>query len=576
MVALAIWVGERATRFGIWTWQNGLFNGIWYGRPSTRALALVSRGTEKALPLPPPGEKHVVGPYNDSRGAFSAVTLNEWDDRDMEHSGHALYTPPLPLTAGRPGLIAPPGFALVQLLPGQMVRLVLRLPHTTRWRPGQHVLLTVPTVAWWQSHPYTIVGADPRALSRDSRSGSDLTFLIRARKGNGFASQLWRQMSAERMRLGDESSIYVRAQVSMPLGSCARTAWHSYKSIVLFVGGTGISFGAAILEHLCQRIAAREAGRKLGRHAFEPVRVRLVWILQEHVHLSWVAPILRRCMAMVSPGSLALDFFVTRPAKAISLPGMPCDDTLMPPAPRYAQKERRDSSDSLELSDSENYVTTPAFGRETPNVEESVLDYVLFEGDQDTPTAAEAEASQEVKATGRLRRALSRRKPAPAAANRYAQRPPRLESARNSDYGVEYPPHPSTQPRPSQRESYKSFGASSTDLDSITLADHSRAESRTDLLPSGRRRQTSADAFLDLTMAEREDLDAMAEFAREGRPRLDRIMDEEVNRATGKMMISVCGPLPLNVEVRRLVSERIKPFVGSKHRIDLMAEDFEN
>ena len=548
-----------------------MLSGIWWQRPSQRALALVSpphrrdsRETEK--PYGSPEKRHVVGPYNDSRGAFSAVTLNDWDERDVEGTpGKPEHVPAL--RSGPAGLVAPPGFALVQLLPGQMVRLVLRLPKTLRWRPGQHVLLCVPSVHWWQSHPYTIVGADPRSLQPDRRAGSDLTFLIRARNGSGFSATLYKQLMAERARVGEGVPIYVRAQTSMSFGTCARTRWHAYKTVLVFCGGTGISFGATVLEHLCSRIAAREHGRKVGRHAFLPTRVRLVWILQEHVHLAWVAPLLRRCLAMCPPGMVQVEFFVTRPAAA--LPPVLADE-LAPPTRPYASitYPRRPSADGT-LVDSEDEADADVSSAtlrpprlanlQIPSADESALDFVLFEGDVESPTAAEAVASEAVRKTGRLRRALSRRKSVA-----YAKPPAAQDEAL-------YPPAPNySRPMTPQSAAYNQSSVSLDEPAAQRGGLGSRSSSTHGLLAAA----AGDDVFLDLSEADRDDLDAMAEFAREGKPSLERIVDDELRRTSGKgpTIVACCGPVGLNVALRTIVADRIRP---GRVDIDILAEDFD-
>ena len=55
--------------------------------------------------------------------------------------------------------------------------------------------------------------------------------------------------------------VEMRAIVSRPMGSTARTDFDQFESILIIVGGTGISFGMSILEYACARM---ESSRGMG------------------------------------------------------------------------------------------------------------------------------------------------------------------------------------------------------------------------------------------------------------------------------------------------------------------------
>ena len=46
------------------------------------------------------------------------------------------------------------------------------------------------------------------------------------------------------------------------------------------------------------------------------------------------------------------------------------------------------------------------------------------------------------------------------------------------------------------------------------------------------------DVFYDVEGTDREDLDVIAEHAREGRPNLEHILEEEVSRSAGKVIVA--------------------------------------
>lgn len=72
----------------------------------------------------------------------------------------------------------------------------------------------------------------------------------------------------------------------------------------------------------------------------------------------------------------------------------------------------------------------------------------------------------------------------------------------------------------------------------------------------------------------------LSEQARAGRPKLSKIMDEELEYAEGSMIVATCGPEKLNTVVRNLVSRNIKPgkiLHGDKRgHVTVYSEDFES
>lgn len=190
------------------------------------------------------------------------------------------------------------GWALAQLLPGRTVRITLRTPRPVRWSPGQHLYLTIPAVKLFQAHPYTILSVDERApgvvpigeASMLTWRGSEVVLLIRAQKG--FSKALWEYVAEARKAkevAGAPSSelvkgVSVRALVSWPLGSAGRVSWENYESLLVICGGTGITFGVAVLEYVCRRMARQNSLKVGGRvdAKFKTTRVRFVWIAREH------------------------------------------------------------------------------------------------------------------------------------------------------------------------------------------------------------------------------------------------------------------------------------------------------
>ncbi len=83
---------------------------------------------------------------------------------------------------------------------------------------------------------------------------------------------------------------------------------------------------------------------------------------------------------------------------------------------------------------------------------------------------------------------------------------------------------------------------------------------------------------LELEDEELTDISVVAERARAGRPAIQKILADEVQRASGSVIVGCCGPTSLNAVVRKNVAALIDPEKvrrgEGKGMIDLIAEDF--
>lgn len=278
------------------------------------------------------------------------------------------------------------------------------------------------------------------------------------------------------------------------------------------------------------------------------------------------------------------------------------------------------SSDlSRTVVDSEEYKgydspVAPISGRQQDtSADFSVTDMILFDGEQlEAPTAADEEISRSVQKEGKIRRAISRRRKKgmssesgePLTASRkgsLAPAPgfPHAEEL-SGDEGSHTPRRAQTlQPRPQQASPHmyppplgrfdpyarrgSAYSAFTEEGDELSLRKGSYSGASA---PYGRRPSTPAlpllqDADLasfDMTEADREDLNIIAELARGGRPDLDDVFNKEIERSQGKVVVGCCGPQTLNDHVRGMVARRISPGRiakgDSRGNIELVAEDF--
>ncbi|KZT58957.1 hypothetical protein CALCODRAFT_481890 [Calocera cornea HHB12733] len=352
----------------------------------------------------------------------------------------------------------PAGFAHAVALPGRTVRLTLQTARPLTWAPGQHVLLRIPALSRFTMHPFTIASCCDRA------ERSELVLVIRARKG--FTKQLWSYVyahsgpgrsvaetlftSSGRPKRG----ILLKATVDGPCGSAERARWGENATIVIIVGGSGVSFGTAIMEYVCLCLRGRE-GKSLGgratRGGFRTDRVRFVWTVREYSHIQWAAPIIRRCLDMMPRNALQVDIFVTNGMKnpisqaSTDLRTMAYqsevfgDDasTLAPPVAQFAKPGRvrtmsNASASSVDSAGSDSSVADLDYAsdeggrlprrlvptQQREEEEPHILDMTNFDYEDDTRMPGEAQLSQKVRKEGKVRRAISRRVTNAAAAKR--------------------------------------------------------------------------------------------------------------------------------------------------------------
>ncbi|GAA5925650.1 ferric reductase family protein [Sporobolomyces koalae] len=642
IAAAAWWGGERLVRFVVFLWINGFARGIWFKDPARTAQRSSSQsfGMLNAEKLHDYDEaKHSAYPpvpYSEHSDPFATRTSQS------RQSSFATLYPPAPSGSPRISSThaAPPaGFAAAQLLPGRTIRLTLRTPETLRWAPGQHLLLNIPSVRLLDSHPYTIASIDHRAKgiapvgtgsAQSLERGSDIILLVRAQ--NGFSKALWNhvvKIRRERELQGASTSelaqgVNLRSLVSWPMGSAARVEWGAYDSLNIIAGGTGITFGVSVLEYACTRIARKQHDPK-----WKTNRVRFVWILKEFAHLSWVASTLRRCMEMCDPSQLQIELYVTndtprsfrRRPSAQPLAAFDSTDELAPPTAPFARQGRgqspsRDSlaSEASDWSDAEDSPRSgpisrmPEFGEDV----DSVTDLVLFEGEEEERTQAEVAVSAKLKKEGKLRRALSRRQGKPSVVpnqpsyrhdNQSTQRLYESPQPQDSFEALPLDEHESSPNLHAPPAASRSASYSDSDYRKHSLAHHYDDQSEVhtlgdnlstrhlfagryerDSVPDFARGAASSRTseeqafFLDVTEAEQQDLEAIAELARPGYPRLKQILDDEVNRSSGKTIVACCGPSSLNTLVRNLVSSRIDLKRVAKGdvrgQVSIVVEDF--
>ncbi|KAI8634805.1 ferric reductase like transmembrane component-domain-containing protein [Xylariaceae sp. FL1651] len=222
---------------------------------------------------------------------------------------------------------------LVEALPGNAVRVTVTMARPWNFLPGQHAYLYMPTISFWQSHPFSLawseeaenLNADKLAMNRQdilAMRKTSMSFVIRAR--TGMTSTLYQRAAAS-----PDGRLVTRCLVEGPYGG--EKMLDSYGTVMLFAGGVGITHAVPHVRHLV-------AGFANGTVATR--KVVLVWIIQSPEHLEWIRPWMTQILAMDRRREiLRIMLFVSRPRSTKEIhspsstvqmfPGRPNIDTLM-------------------------------------------------------------------------------------------------------------------------------------------------------------------------------------------------------------------------------------------------------
>ncbi|QKX56724.1 uncharacterized protein TRUGW13939_03830 [Talaromyces rugulosus] len=224
--------------------------------------------------------------------------------------------------------------AVVQALPGDAMRITLRLARPWTVRPGQHMYLYIPSVGFWTSHPFSVAWSEPeRVLTeekglvmtrQDWMSAQKETISLLVRRRTGFTDTLYKK--AEKSADGQ---ISVFALAEGPYGGLHNL--DSYGTVMLFAGGVGITHHVPFIRHLVQGYAD---GLVAAR------RVTLVWTIQSPEHLEWIRPWMTTILQMDRRRDvLRVMLFISRPrntkeiqspsATVQMFPGRPNVNTLL-------------------------------------------------------------------------------------------------------------------------------------------------------------------------------------------------------------------------------------------------------
>lgn len=225
--------------------------------------------------------------------------------------------------------------AQIEILPGEALRVTIKIARPWTFKPGQHIFLTIPSVGFWTSHPFSVAWSDIMDRSIDPEMGLIIddsaptarprsTISIIMRRRDGFTKTLYRKTERASGRC-----IFLPALIEGPYGGSHTL--HSYGTVMLFAGGVGITHQVPFVRDL---IGGYAAGTNAAR------RVVLIWVIQSPEHLEWIRPWMTTVLAMEKRREiLRIQLFVTRPmstkeihspsATVQMFPGRPNVDSLV-------------------------------------------------------------------------------------------------------------------------------------------------------------------------------------------------------------------------------------------------------
>lgn len=197
--------------------------------------------------------------------------------------------------------------AEVEALPGDALKITLRIVRPWKFRPGQHAYLYMPSVGLWTSHPFTLAWSqetngmgDEKTLptaTQDilTKKSTNMSLIVRRR--TGFTDRMWKK--AER---APGNKFITTAFVEGPYGN---KNFQSYGTVMLFAAGVGITYQVPQVRDLVRAYANGTCATR---------KVVLVWIIQLPEHLEWIRPWMTEILSMEKRRDiLKILLFVTRP-----------------------------------------------------------------------------------------------------------------------------------------------------------------------------------------------------------------------------------------------------------------------
>lgn len=180
-----------------------------------------------------------------------------------------------------------PGRATLTSLPGNVTKIAVQSPTIMKWKPGQHVFLSIPRLGVSQSHPATIA-------SIPSSHDKELVFFLRAHKGftrriltNAASSSTESLLGKSEHDISNTEIQKFVALIDGPYGA-SYSDFAAFDTTILIAGSTGVTFTLPILLDIAHR-ASSESRLPVRRLVF-------VWMIKSTDWAIWIVNDLQRAV----------------------------------------------------------------------------------------------------------------------------------------------------------------------------------------------------------------------------------------------------------------------------------------
>ncbi|KAK6463858.1 ferric reductase NAD binding domain-containing protein [Scheffersomyces coipomensis] len=180
------------------------------------------------------------------------------------------------------------------------------LPKIGYWKPGQHIVLNVPKVNFFQMHPFTI------ASLPDSKH---IKLIIRMQKG--FTKRLMKKMVKLQEEDEEEGPIVkLKATFHGPYGGHFQSLL-PFDTSLFFGAGSGCAFIFPVTLDLLRKIKEREEQNDY-LHRPENAKVHIVWAIKKKENVSWIKHLHEELSEFIRSGKLTMDLYMTQEQSTIT------------------------------------------------------------------------------------------------------------------------------------------------------------------------------------------------------------------------------------------------------------------
>ncbi|KAF3933604.1 hypothetical protein ABW19_dt0207442 [Dactylella cylindrospora] len=228
----------------------------------------------------------------------------------------------------------------VEALDGEACRVSFELARPWKYEPGQHVYIYLPTVSYWQSHPFSLAWSTDVSTHQSSVPdklaeegvvefnekrivGPQRTEMsLLCAKRTGMTKTLYDKANAAPNR-----TLYLRGFVEGPYGGMHQL--ESYGTALLFAGGIGITHQLGYMRQLIERYQAGSCATR---------KVTLVWVVKTADQVKWIEPYMREILSMEKRRDiLKVLVYITRPKADITQVSPTGSVELRPGRPNFDQ-----------------------------------------------------------------------------------------------------------------------------------------------------------------------------------------------------------------------------------------------